>query len=123
MAVTYSLLAKFVGAVVFGIAADSMGRKYPMIVNCFFLGLCQLATTFTTSLRTFQMSRISVGIAMGGIWGNAAASALEHINSGARGTLSGVFESAGGAAFMLANLINLKVGGETETWKISFYVR
>ncbi|UZJ52028.1 hypothetical protein CBS101457_001348 [Exobasidium rhododendri] len=122
MAVTYSLLTKFVGAFIFGIAADSMGRKYPMIINCLLLGFCQLATTFTTSIKSYQFSRLSVGVAMGGMYGNAAATALEHCNSGARGFLSGLFESAAGFAFLAANLIALAVGGEVDTWKVSFYV-
>jgi MFS family permease len=122
MAITYTLMSKFLGALLFGLASDTMGRKYPMILNLLFLAASQLATTYRDTLRQFQISRIAFGIAMGGIWGNSAASALEHSSYGARGTLSGVFESSACVAYLVANGINLLLGVNPANWRTLFFV-
>ena len=45
-AITLTLLLRSVGAACFGLAGDKFGRKYPMVINMFILGLLQVATIY-----------------------------------------------------------------------------
>lgn len=64
-----------VGAVFFGIAGDYFGRKYPMVLNMFLLGALQIGSIYATTFNQFLATRALFGIAMGGVFGNAAAMA------------------------------------------------
>ena len=88
-AITYTMLLRPVGAVLFGWMGDYMGRKYPMVLNCILMGVVQIATIYCKSLKAFFAARALFGIAMGGIWGCAAAVAMERTPIQARGILSG----------------------------------
>lgn len=70
-----------VGAVAFGIAADRYGRKWPYVVNLILFVVLELATGFCTTLKQFLGIRAIYGIAMGGLYGMAAAtvSLIEHV--------------------------------------------
>ena len=74
-AITLTLLLRSVGAVFFGIAGDYFGRKYPMVLNMFLLGALQIGSIYATTFNQFLATRALFGIAMGGVFGNAAAMA------------------------------------------------
>jgi MFS family permease len=115
------MLLRWVGAIIFGIMGDYMGRKYPMIINCFLMGILQVATIYSTSIASFLATRALFGIAMGGLWGLSASTAMEQSDVEARGILSGIFECGASAGFIAAAAINLKVGDEPSSWTISFW--
>lgn len=95
-------MLRSVGALIFGTIADRYGRKWPMIVNlCFFI-ILELATGFTKNLSQFLAVRSLYGIAMGGLFGPAAATALEDLPYDARGILSGLFEQGYATGYLLA---------------------
>ena len=81
-----------VGAVIFGIAADRYGRKWPFIVNLILFIVLELGTGFTQNYAQFLGVRAIYGIAMGGLYGNAAATALEDCPERARGIISGMLQ-------------------------------
>ena len=77
-AITLTLLLRSVGAAFFGLAGDKWGRKWPMVLNMFILGLLQIATIYSATFNQFLAVRSLFGLFMGGVYGNAIAMALEQ---------------------------------------------
>lgn len=71
--ITLVLMFRSVGSTLFGIAADRYGRKWPFIVNNLLFIVLELGTGFCTTYKQFLAVRALFGIAMGGLYGNAAA--------------------------------------------------
>lgn len=71
--ITLVLMLRSVGAVIFGLAADRWGRKWPFVINNVLFIILELATGFCTTYKSFLGVRALFGIAMGGLYGNAAA--------------------------------------------------
>jgi SHS family lactate transporter-like MFS transporter len=55
-----------VGAIIFGLAGDLYGRKWPMVINLIIIGVLQLATAFCETFEAFLGVRALFGIGMGG---------------------------------------------------------
>ena len=68
--ITLVLMLRSVGAIIFGIAADRYGRKWPFVVNNLLFIVLELGTGFTYSYSSFLACRALFGIAMGGLYGN-----------------------------------------------------
>ena len=64
----------------------------------------ELGTGFTQNLSQFLAVRSLYGIAMGGLFGPAAATALEDLPYDARGLLSGLFEQGYATGYLLASI-------------------
>lgn len=95
--ITLTLLFRPVGAIIFGLAGDLYGRKWPMIINLLVIAILELATAYCTTFSAFlgvcmprnncvneanfTQVRALFGIGMGGIWGNAASMGLESMFS------------------------------------------
>ncbi|KAH8700913.1 carboxylic acid transporter [Talaromyces proteolyticus] len=98
---TITLMLRSVDALIFGTIADRYGRKWPMIINlCFFIVL-ELASGFCQNLSQFLAVRSLYGIAMGGMFGPAASTALEELPYDARGILSGLFQNGYSTGYLL----------------------
>ncbi|KAF2234553.1 sugar transporter [Viridothelium virens] len=102
--ITVTLMLRSVGALIFGSLADRYGRKWPVIFNLTAFIILELASGFTNSLTQFLAVRSLYGIAMGGLLGPAAATALEDIPYEARGILSGLFQEAYAVGYLMAAL-------------------
>ncbi|KAI1432890.1 sugar transporter family protein [Xylaria sp. CBS 124048] len=100
--ITLVLLLRSVGSIIFGIAADRYGRKWPFIINNLLFIIIELATGFTQTYSQFLGVRALFGIAMGGLYGNAAATALEDIPDEARGLISGMLQQGYALGYLLA---------------------
>lgn len=98
------LMLRFVGSSIFGIASDRYGRKWPFIINNVLFIVLELATGFTKTYRQFLAVRSLFGIAMGGLYGNATATALEDAPEKARGILSGILQQGYTFGFLLATV-------------------
>ena len=90
--ITLTLLLRPVGAIIFGLASDRFGRKWPLIANLLGCSILSLGTGFVTTFSEFLAVRSLFGIFMGGIWGQAAALGLENAPVDARGLLSGIMQ-------------------------------
>lgn len=116
---TVTLMLRSVGALIFGTIADRYGRKWPMIINLGLFVILELAAGFCTTLSQFLAVRSLYGIAMGGkttpflyledadheisgLFGPAAATALEDLPYEARGILSGLFQQGYAVGYLLA---------------------
>ncbi|KAK5635568.1 hypothetical protein RRF57_011281 [Xylaria bambusicola] len=120
-AITLTLLLRSVGAVVFGLLGDRYGRKWPMVANLIILGALQVGTIYAATFQEFLAVRSLFGLFMGGVYGNAVAMALENCPTEARGFMSGVLQQGYSFGYVLAAIVNLAVGGETNTWKTVFW--
>lgn len=99
---TLVLMLRSVGALIFGISSDYYGRKWPFIVNLFIFVVLEIATGFVKTYKEFLAVRALFGIAMGGMYGNAAATAIENQPIAARSILSGLFLPAYNFGYALA---------------------
>ncbi|KAL9114492.1 MAG: hypothetical protein Q9227_001573 [Pyrenula ochraceoflavens] len=100
--ITLVLMFRSVGSAIFGIAADRYGRKWPFIVNNVLFIVLELGTGFAQTYKQFLAVRALFGIAMGGLYGNAAATALEDCPAEARGLISGLLQQGYAFGYLLA---------------------
>jgi SHS family lactate transporter-like MFS transporter len=100
--ITLVLMFRSVGAVAFGIAADRYGRKWPYVVNLILFIILELGTGFCQTYKQFLAVRAIYGIAMGGLYGNAAATAIEDCPPEARGIISGMLQQGYAFGYLLA---------------------
>ncbi|KAK4542483.1 hypothetical protein LTR36_006735 [Oleoguttula mirabilis] len=120
--ITITLMLRSVGALISGSLGDRYGRKYVMVGNlCAFIVL-ELASGFTNSLSQLLGVRALYGIAMGGLLGPAAATALEDLPYDARGILSGLFQQGYAVGYLLAAVFyRALVPTTTHGWRSLFW--
>jgi SHS family lactate transporter-like MFS transporter len=100
--ITLVLMFRSVGSVLFGIAADRYGRKWPFVINNILFIVLELGTGFSNTYGQFLACRALFGVAMGGLYGNAAATALEDCPEAARGLISGMLQQGYAFGYLLA---------------------
>ncbi|PPQ89293.1 hypothetical protein CVT25_000918 [Psilocybe cyanescens] len=121
-AITLTLLFRSVGAVVFGILSDRYGRKWPLVWNLILVAILELGAGFVKTFRQFLALRSLFGIGMGGIWGLAAATALENLPVEARGIASGFLQEGYAVGYLIAAVINLFLVPEVSAgWRSLFW--
>lgn len=98
------LMVRFIGSTIFGIASDMYGRKWPFVVNCVLFIVLELGTGFTKTYGQFLAVRALFGVAMGGLYGNIAATALEDAPENARGILSGILQQGYTFGYLLTTV-------------------
>ncbi|KAJ5760028.1 Major facilitator superfamily domain general substrate transporter [Penicillium odoratum] len=111
--ITLVLMLRSVGAITFGIAADRWGRKWPFVVNQLLFVVLELGTGFCQTYKQFLACRSLFGIAMGGLYGNAAATALEDCPPEARGIISGLLQQGYAFGYLLATAFARGLVGTT----------
>lgn len=119
---TVTLMLRSAGALIFGVISDRYGRKWPMISNLALFIILELGSGFCQTLPQFLGVRALYGIAMGGLFGPAAATALEDLPYDARGVLSGFFELGYGVGYLLAAIFYRALVPTTENgWRSLFW--
>lgn len=102
LVVTATGLAKVVGTIVFGAAADRFGRKLPFMIAIlwfsFFCGLSGLAWSYAS----FLVFRILFGIGFGGEWSASASLLMESLPGKTRGTAAGIMMAGYELGYLLA---------------------
>lgn len=82
----------------------------------------ELGSGFVETYSAFLGVRSMFGIAMGGIWGLSASTALENLPVEARGLASGVLQQGYAVGYLLAAVINLYLVPEvSQTWRALFW--
>ena len=120
--ITLVLMLRSVGSIIFGIAADRYGRKWPFIVNLLLFIVLELATGFCQTYQQFLGVRALFGIAMGGLYGNAAATALEDCPEAARGIISGMLQQGYAFGYLLATVFARALVNTTKYgWRAYFW--
>ncbi|KAG9308908.1 carboxylic acid transporter protein [Chiua virens] len=121
-AITLTLLFRSVGAIVFGILGDRFGRRWPLTANLLLCCTFSLATSFVQTFHQFLAIRSLFGLAMGGIWGLAASTALENLPVELRGLGSGVVQQGYAAGYLFAAIVNLTlVPHNPYKWRAMFW--
>jgi SHS family lactate transporter-like MFS transporter len=116
--ITLVLMLRTVGSIIFGLAADRYGRKWPFIVNNALFIIFELATGFCRTYRQFLACRALFGIAMGGMYGNAVVTALEDCPPAARGIVSGILQVGYVLGYLLATVFaRALVGTTSHGWR------
>ncbi|KAJ5712145.1 hypothetical protein N7488_006301 [Penicillium malachiteum] len=99
---TITLMLRSVGALIFGFFSDRYEKKWPMIIDLIIFIILELASGFCQTLPQFLGVRALYGIAMGGLYGPAGATALEDLPYDARGILSGLYQEGYAVGYFLA---------------------
>ena len=107
VAITLTLVARPIGAFVFGRLADRYGRRPVLMTTVGLYSVLAMASAFSPSLPVLLALRFLFGFAMGGEWGIGASLALETIPTKSRGVVSGVLQSGYPIGYFLAALANL----------------
>lgn len=116
--ITLVLMFRSVGSTIFGIAADRYGRKWPFIINNVLFIVLELGTGFCNTYKQFLAVRALFGVAMGGLYGNAAATALEDCPEEARGLMSGLLQQGYAFGYLLATAFSRALTNTTpHAWR------
>jgi MFS transporter, SHS family, lactate transporter len=106
---TATLIMRPVGAVIFGLWADRVGRRLPLIVDVLFYSAVGFLCAFAPNFTVLLVLRLLYGIGMGGEWGLGAALAMEKVPASRRGFFSGVLQQGYSLGYLLASLASLVV--------------
>ena len=104
LAITFTLVMRPVGAIIFGMLAERLGRKPVLVTNIVIFAVIELATAGAPNFTIFFILRIAYGIAMGGIWGVASALTMESVPTRSRGVVSGLFQAGYPLGYLLASI-------------------
>ncbi|WP_052207562.1 MFS transporter [Sinomonas humi] len=105
LAITFTLVLRPVGALVFGPLAERFGRKPILVINIVVFSLIELGSALSPNFETFFTLRVLYGIAMGGIWGVASALTMESIPTRSRGLVSGIFQAGYPLGYLIASIV------------------
>jgi SHS family lactate transporter-like MFS transporter len=121
LATTLTLVARPLGAALFGFWADKVGRRIPLMVDVIFYSLIEVVTGFSSSLTMLLTLRFFYGIGMGGEWGLGASLAMEKIPVEKRGFWSGVLQQGYPIGYMFAAVVFFAVK-PAWGWRGMFFV-
>jgi SHS family lactate transporter-like MFS transporter len=120
--ITLVLMLRSVGSITFGLAADKWGRKWPFIINNILFIILELGTGFCKTYKQFLAIRALFGVAMGGIYGNCASTALEDAPPEAHGILSGMLQQGYAFGYLLATVFTRALVNTTpHGWRPLFW--
>ena len=104
-AVTLTLLARPLGAFVFGMLADKFGRRPMLMLDIALFSFFELASAFAPNLTVLFILRLLFGFAMGGEWGLGSSLTMETIPEKSRGFVSGLLQEGYACGNLLAALL------------------
>jgi MFS transporter, SHS family, lactate transporter len=104
---TATLAMRPVGALIFGLWADRVGRRIPLIVDVLLYSVCGVLCAIAPNLTVLLILRFFYGVGMGGEWGLGAALAMEKIPPSRRGFFSGLLQEGYAFGYLLASLAYL----------------
>ena len=92
------------------------------MVNVTLLIIFEMTTGFCATYQSFVACRVLFEIAMGGLYGNAASTALEDCLEASRGLISGMFQSGYSFGFLLATVFKYSLAERTSHgWRLLFW--
>ena len=104
-AITLTLMARPLGAFLFGLLGDKFGRRIPLMIDIIFYSLMELLTAFAPNFTVLLLLRVLFGIGMGGEWGLGASLAMESLPTATRGLFSGILQQGYAFGYLLAALV------------------
>ena len=124
----WTLAMRPVGALLFGLLAERIGRRPTLMLNVISFSVFELASAFAPTLTVFLVTRALFGIAMGGEWGVGAALVFETLPAKGRGFFSGLLQEGYVTGNLLAALVyavlfpHLHGSGMLTNWRVLFLV-
>ncbi|TSE01560.1 MFS transporter [Skermania sp. ID1734] len=106
---TATLIMRPVGALLFGLLADRIGRRIPLMADVAFYSVVGFLCAFAPNFTVLLILRMLYGIGMGGEWGLGAALAMEKIPPERRGFFSGLLQAGYSVGYLLASIASLIV--------------
>jgi MFS transporter, SHS family, lactate transporter len=106
---TATLFMRPVGALLFGLWADRVGRRTPLMVDVIFYSVVGFLCAFAPNFTILVILRLLYGIGMGGEWGLGAALAMEKVPAERRGFFSGLLQEGYALGYLLASVAALVV--------------
>lgn len=106
---TATLAMRPVGALLFGLWADRVGRRLPLMVDVMFYSVVGFLCAFAPNFTVLVILRLLYGIGMGGEWGLGAALAMEKVPVERRGFFSGLLQEGYSFGYLLATVASLVV--------------
>lgn len=104
-AITLTLMARPLGAFLFGLLGDKFGRRIPLMIDIVFYSIMELLTAFAPNFTVFLLLRLLFGVGMGGEWGLGASLAMESLPTATRGLFSGILQQGYAVGYLLAALV------------------
>src|SRR2546421_1547966 len=104
-AITLTLMARPLGALIFGLLGDKFGRRLPLMIDIVVYSVMELLTAFAPNFTVFLILRLLFGIGMGGEWGLGASLAMESLPTQTRGLFSGILQQGYAVGYLLAALV------------------
>ena len=99
---TVTLVMRPVGALLFGLWADRVGRRIPLMTDVVYYSLVGFLCAFAPNFTVLLVLRLLYGIGMGGEWGLGAALAMEKIPASRRGFFSGLLQAGYSMGYLMA---------------------
>jgi SHS family lactate transporter-like MFS transporter len=87
-----------------------------MIANLVAVACLSLGTAFCQTFQSFLAVRALFGIAMGGVWSQAVATALENMPIRVRGLASGFLQQGYAIGYLIMAVVNLYLVPQTNQW-------
>lgn len=106
---TATLAMRPVGALLFGLWADRVGRRVPLMVDVSFYSVIGFPCAFAPNFTVLVILRLLYGIGMGGEWGLGAALSMEKVPAERRGVFSGLLQEGYAFGYLLASVAALVV--------------
>jgi SHS family lactate transporter-like MFS transporter len=106
---TATLVMRPVGALLFGLWADRVGRRLPLMIDVMFYSVVGFLCAFAPNFTALVILRLLYGIGMGGEWGLGAALAMEKVPVERRGFFSGLLQEGYAFGYLLASVAALVV--------------
>ena len=110
---TVTLLMRPIGAAIFGLWADRVGRKKVLIVDVAFYSVVGFLCAFAPNFTILLVLRLLYGIGMGGEWGLGASLAMEKVPPRRRGLVSGILQQGYAVGYLLAAVAYLAISNWT----------
>src|SRR3954465_5080804 len=110
---TVTLLMRPIGAAIFGVWADRVGRKKALIADVLFYSVVGFACAFAPNYSVLLVLRLLYGIGMGGEWGLGASLSMEKVPPKRRGLISGIVQQGYAIGYLFAALAYLAVSNLT----------
>src|SRR5947207_7889586 len=116
-----SLATRWLGAIIFGLLADRLGRRLPLVLNVLYYSLIEVLSGLAPNYKVFFALRLLYGIGMGGEWGVGASLAMESVPARWRGVFSGLLQEGYALGALLAAVAYALIFPHWG-WRVLFFV-
>lgn len=111
-----------VGALVFGLFADRIGRKKVFILTLLLFSLASGLSALSTTLAVFLIFRFFVGMGLGGELPVASTLVSESVEAKERGRVVVLLESFWAAGWLIAAIISYFIIPMSNGWRIALVI-